>query len=552
MGRAQPWGVLLWCSNLLSLVGSGCLVLVCSRVAFRLGGLGRTPLFIRQLLGLASSDFLWAVWWFAQTGPLSTIGGDPGDCTLYITGLRFLQMLSVLSTVHIAAGLLAALKRRERVLQCLAKMQLATVPCALAFACVYLIWLPYRDEACEYCVSQGPSEAIFSSGVITAFVVTAAIHVLATRELLRGAPEEVAARSIQRAVHYLAAFLLCWSVFVLGCFIDRSVSYIGPVDSGGFREENVDLWHNLRDVLSSANGALNAAVYAGQNWRLLQRYSRRRSRRRRRRRSGSRGVGRSGDSSADAAAHVTDDSLHSAPGGTRPRGILAGAGSLASTPQRPSLLAPPACRGVAFSPSVLNGEPSCMLVTPRTAEVEARAEEQIVDLESRRSWLLLGADPLLLHDARLLVQGAGCPLLDGCYDLVDCQGGRPTYRSAGGNTIRWSCDADEWQLCLEGQHVVYCQEDDAPSPPAAGWLALLDDDLPGPTVWGPSGGGAFASLLSAAGAEGPPTSARDVPATGLDAIVASACSAISTEGSTVDTPGVPGRSMASAASDALG
>uniref|UniRef100_A0A7S1S7F4 Uncharacterized protein n=1 Tax=Alexandrium catenella TaxID=2925 RepID=A0A7S1S7F4_ALECA len=227
----------------------------------------------------------------------------------------------------------------------------------------------------------------------------------------------------------------------------------------------------------------------------------------------------------------------------RPRGILA-ACSLSSTPQRLSL-APPAWRGVAFSPSVLNGEPPVWLVTPRTSEVFASAEEQILDLESRRSWLLFGADPLLLHDAWLLVQGAGFAELDGCYDLVDCQDGRPLYRSAAGNTIRWASESDEWQLCLEGLHAVYYQEDDTPAPPVVGWLALSDEDLPVPAIRGPSSSGTFSSLRPAVGAEG-------AAAASLGAIV-SHCSAISTEGSTVDPGGAPGRSiMASAASDGLG
>mmetsp|Transcript_111009 Transcript_111009/g.294987 ORF Transcript_111009/g.294987 Transcript_111009/m.294987 type:complete len:287 (+) Transcript_111009:112-972(+) len=282
MGHSHTWDWLLWYSTFLSLLGSGCMALLCSCLTCRLGGIRRTPLFIRQLVVLATSDFLLAVWWFQQTGSLGSgraVGGNPNDCAVFLQGLRFLQMLSVLSIVHIAAGLLAALKRRERVLQCLAKSQLVTVPCAVVLSCVFTIWKPLWDEARGYCIAQTYSDAIFSIEVSIAFLVTAAIHALASRELMRGAPEWVAARSIQRAVHYLGVFLVSWAVFVVVCFVGCAMG------KGSFTQGTEDRWHNLCDMLTSMNGALNAAVYVGQNWRLLRRYSHARARRRRRRRA---------------------------------------------------------------------------------------------------------------------------------------------------------------------------------------------------------------------------------------------------------------------------
>lgn len=434
MNRGRVWSELIIVANGLSVLSSAYIIVGSLALCWQVGGFRRSPLFLRQLLGLGVADFLWGVWWFSTTGAEHN-PAEPANCAIIIVVLRWLQLLAVLSSVHIALGFLATLNKKELWIRRLKQSHPVLVPLAFALNLSYIFHPASYDASIPYCRSPFPSEDIFIVYIGSAFIIIVTTHVVALRAWLRGAPQDITSTSIRRIIQYLGAFLLSWSVFFVGALL---VAFGGKVWDRW--------WLNTRDTLSSLNGFLNGIVYTAHNWKIF----------------------------IEAFRALRRRCLR----GKRSIGDIHSVGSVCRTPQR-SVMNSSGCYSPRSTPNV-NESLISMQRTPSTSRRES------AEWEHRRLWAMLGIDSRLLYPTSLTLLGAGCPEVNGTYFLVSIpegspDEGRPKYRCATGHWLNWS-DADtEWQISSPGTGgVMYYHSQDSVCPPAADWESKRVEYNPAP------------------------------------------------------------------------
>lgn len=496
MGRGPLWTELLWAANLLSLLSGAYIVLGCICLSARLGGLCRCPLFIRQLLGLGAADFAWCLWWFVCTGAIDdwTHTDDPKSCLTYLFVLRSLQMTSVLSSVHMAMGFLAALSRRERFLRCLSKSQLAIIPVAFAFNLSYIARPAEYENELAYCVSRSPSEEIFAFQICTSFITIATIHVVAMRAWLRGVPQDIARRSIQRVSNYLAAFLLSWVVFIAGVLV---IALTGGWDYHWSNDKS--WWFNLRDTLSSLNGAFNACIYTVHNWTIFLNSFRAACRRFkggwRHLHRRDRAVQRLADPFAQQVAEAMTHERVGECGGRMhaceqflnrvPEHCVDHVNSPAISNNFASDVR--SAQDLALESGTCLSRVSSSMVPEHgirgVGAIASSSRREVAESEQRHLWALLGIDPQLLYPMSLRLQGAGCEEVNALYFLVSAESGRPQYRAPAGYWVCWSDQDAEWQITSPSSGaVVYWHSHDCAVPPFDNWVPAADDYHPAPSM----------------------------------------------------------------------
>lgn len=430
MDRGRIWSELVLIANGLSVLSSAYIIVGSLALCWQVGGFRRSPLFLRQLFGLGVADFLWGVWWFSTTGAEHS-PAEAENCAVIIFVLRWCQLLSVLSSVHIAVGFLVTLSKKEVWIRRLKKSHIALLPLAFVLNLSYIFRPAFYDASIPYCHSPFPSEDIFTAYIGLAFITIVSTHAVALRAWLRGASQDVTSRSMLRIIQYLGAFLLSWSVFFVGSLL---------VAVHGHQKWD-RWWLNTRDTLSSLNGFLNGIVYTAHNWRIFLEAFRALRRRCAR---GKRSIG----------------DIHSIGSGCR-------------TPQRNQTYSPN-LRG-SYSPTLRGSRPAMneSLISMQHSPSASRREGS--EWEHRRLWAMLGIDSRLLYPASLSLVGAGCQEVDGTYFLVSIpegssDDGRPKYRCTTGHWLNWSDAASEWQISSPGTGgVLYCHSQDSVCPPAMSW-----------------------------------------------------------------------------------